>query len=83
MTGDPDGSRGERWMSFGEVVLVAFSSLRWNAMRSLQSFGWETTIKGAAILIAFLFAAGVGVLFGVWPARRAALLDPITALRYE
>jgi putative ABC transport system permease protein len=48
-----------------------------------QSFGWEASISVSAILIAFAFAAGVGVLFGVWPARRAAVLDPITALRFE
>jgi len=48
-----------------------------------QSFGWEASMDSSAILIAFAFAAGVGILFGVWPARRAAVLDPITALRYE
>jgi putative ABC transport system permease protein len=48
-----------------------------------QSFGWEAAIDISAIIIAFAFAAAVGVVFGVWPARRAAVLDPITALRYE
>jgi putative ABC transport system permease protein len=48
-----------------------------------QSFGWNAAIDMNAIIIAFAFAATVGVVFGVWPARRAAVLDPITALRYE
>ena len=48
-----------------------------------HSFGWEASMDSSAVLIAFAFAAGVGILFGVWPARRAAVLDPITALRYE
>ena len=48
-----------------------------------NSFGWDTSMSWAAVLLAFAFAAGVGIIFGVWPARRAATLDPIVALRYE
>ena len=46
-------------------------------------FNWNTIISPSAILASFVFSAVVGVLFGVWPARRAAGLDPIVALRYE
>jgi putative ABC transport system permease protein len=48
-----------------------------------RSFQWNTQISSSAVIMAFMFSAAVGVVFGVWPARRAAMLDPIQALRYE
>ncbi|MEA2613399.1 MAG: putative transport system permease protein [Chloroflexota bacterium] len=48
-----------------------------------QLAGWGFAFNPATVVAAVLFSLGVGVVFGVWPARQAARLDPITALRYE
>src|SRR4030095_5660905 len=45
--------------------------------------GWPTLVSQLAILGSVIFSAAVGIFFGYYPARKAAALDPIDALRYE
>ena len=66
---------------FGGMIGIAFGfGLAEAAERFLQ---WPTAIPPNAIAMAFGFAAATGVFFGFYPARKAARLDPIEALRFE
>ncbi len=62
---------------FGVVFGLAASRVLSNVME------WPSTISFLSIGIAVLFSAAMGIFFGLYPARKAARLDPIEALRYE
>jgi putative ABC transport system permease protein len=65
----------------GGTLGILFGSLgAWLLSRLAH---WNTSVQPPAILMAFVFSLTVGLFFGIWPARRAAGLDPIVALRYE
>jgi putative ABC transport system permease protein len=63
--------------TIGVIAGVVSSSL----ISSLA--GWTTLVSPESIILAFLFSAAVGIFFGFYPARKAANLNPIDALRYE
>jgi putative ABC transport system permease protein len=67
--------------SLGGLVGVVLGVGGAQAITVLSNF--DAIVQPASVIIAFSFAAGIGIFFGFYPARRAAQLDPIEALSYE
>jgi macrolide transport system ATP-binding/permease protein len=66
---------------FGGLVGIVFGWLI--TLVISHTLGWSTSISVESVLFSFLFSAGVGLVFGIYPARKAAALNPIEALRFE
>jgi ABC-type antimicrobial peptide transport system permease subunit len=71
-------SRGTPCLDATGIVLGAVGALALGPV-----LGWEVSIPPQAVLLALVFSVAVGIFFGFYPARRAAHLDPITALRRD
>jgi putative ABC transport system permease protein len=67
--------------SVGGIIGIIVGVVGSKAISALKH--WPSLISPSSIVIAFLFSGAVGIFFGFYPARKAARLDPIEALRYE
>lgn len=67
----------------GGIILGVFFSYLISVIAGLAGFSWQFILPPQSIVIAFVFCAGVGLIFGYYPARHASNLDSISALGRE
>jgi len=73
------------WPRTSPLLVCSFpsASVRSVPTRSQCVTGWSIATPVSAVFLAVGFSAAVGIFFGFYPARKAAALDPIQALRFE
>jgi putative ABC transport system permease protein len=67
-------------LSGGTLGILVGAGVSWGITAYAD---WSTRLSLTAVVVAFLVSVAVGIAFGIYPARQAALLDPIDAVRYE
>jgi putative ABC transport system permease protein len=86
MNSSPDAARSFAKRRLAVVILGGFAGIGvgYGVSEIIRIYQeWPTLVPADSVSTAVAFSAGVGIFFGFYPARKAAALDPIEALRFE